>query len=95
MTDTLNPIFFSNSFAGLGLLLDSDYNLASDEADSAYHLLSYPFSTPATVDAETVSMNYKFSTDQAHRIWYTPVGAGQVVILMSYLGDFNLVVETE
>ena len=95
VTDTLNPMEFGNSFAGLGLLLDSDYNLASDEADSAYHLLSYPFSTPATVDAETVSMNYKFSTDQAHRIWYTPVGAGQVVILMSYLGDFNLVVETE
>ena len=36
-TDTLSPFEFSNSAAGFGLLLDSDYNLASDEADTAYH----------------------------------------------------------
>ena len=94
-TDTLWPFEFSNSVAGLGLLLDSDYNLASDEADTAYHLLSYQFATPATVDTETVSMNYKFSTDQAHRIYYMAIAEGQVNIVMSYLGDFNLVVEAE
>ena len=94
-TDTLSPFEFSNSFAGFGLLLDSDYNLASDEADSAYHLLSYQFATPATVDAETVSMNYMISVDQANRIFYMPQGFGTVIILMSYLGDFNLVVEAE
>ena len=94
-TDTLWPYEFINSRTDLGLLLDSDYNLASDEADAAYLLFPYEFSTPVTVDADTISMNYKFSTDQAHRIWYQPIGAGQVIILMSYLGDFNLVVEAE
>ena len=94
-TDTLSPFEFSNSVTGFGLLLDSDYNLASGEADTAYHLFPYEFSTPVTVDAETVSMNYMISVDQANRIFYMPQGFGTVIILMSYLGDFNLVVEAE
>ena len=96
-TDSLLPTEFSNSATGLGLLLDSDYNLASDESDTVYYLFPYEFATPVTVNAETTSMNYKFSTDQAHRIWYMTVGVGSphIIVLMSYLGDFNLVVEAE
>ena len=94
-TDSLLPTEFSNSVAGLGLLLDTDYNLASDESDSVYFLQPYEFAAPVTVNSETTSMNYKFSTDQAHRIWYMTAGAPNIVVLMSYLGDFNLVVEAE
>ena len=94
-TDTLMPNTFSNSVAGLGLLLDSEYNLAEDESDTALFLQPYEFATPVTVDTDTVSMNYKFSTDQAHRIWYATASVGVIVVYMSYLGDFNLVVEAQ
>ena len=92
IADSLSIQEFDADIVGLGVLLNSAGNVATNEASVTSYANSYEFASPFTVTASTTSLTFSVSLDQALRIITQPAGSN-VIAYLAYLGDFNLKVE--